>query len=152
MLSALAAYAIRPGLAGAGQTCQLGIAANALWCRGNAEVLDRWVRNRWPGVSSVLSLRRGLHYSHTSVDSGRAGGRRVDGSETVDMQGSSKAAEGASGASSPRHKIYCFEWARGIAAAMVVLIHVMTGIMDNYPIEVVGGGVASLSGLCCNWC
>lgn len=35
-------------------------------------------------------------------------------------------------------KIPCFEWARGIAAAMVVLLHVTQGIMTNYPIERVG--------------
>lgn len=48
-------------------------------------------------------------------------------------------------------RVLCFEWARGIAATMVVFLHVMSGITDNYSMEAIGG-VASLSGLfwtCC---
>ena len=38
----------------------------------------------------------------------------------------------------PRKTVLCFEWARGFAAAMVVLLHVTQGIMTNYPINVIG--------------
>jgi surface polysaccharide O-acyltransferase-like enzyme len=37
-----------------------------------------------------------------------------------------------------RKTVLCFEWARGFAAAMVVLLHVTQGIMTNYPINVIG--------------
>lgn len=40
--------------------------------------------------------------------------------------------------SKPRKTILCFEWARGFAAAMVVLLHVTQGIMSNYPISAIG--------------
>ncbi|MDY5272483.1 MAG: acyltransferase [Tractidigestivibacter sp.] len=41
-------------------------------------------------------------------------------------------------ATKPKKTILCFEWARGFAAAMVVLLHVTQGIMANYPISVIG--------------
>lgn len=37
-------------------------------------------------------------------------------------------------------RVLCFEWARGIAATMVVFLHVMSGITDNYSMEAIGGG------------
>lgn len=37
-----------------------------------------------------------------------------------------------------RKTVLCFEWARGIAAAMVVLLHVTQGLMAIYPVEAVG--------------
>ena len=36
------------------------------------------------------------------------------------------------------HKVYYFEWLRCIGAAAVVMIHVTSGIMDNYPVAKVG--------------
>jgi len=39
-------------------------------------------------------------------------------------------------------KVFYFEWARCLAAAMVVLIHVTSGIMDNYSVAEVGTGRA----------
>ena len=37
-------------------------------------------------------------------------------------------------------RVLCFEWARGLAATMVVFLHVMSGITDNYSMEAIGGG------------
>lgn len=42
------------------------------------------------------------------------------------------------GVAAHRRTILCFEWARGLAAAMVVLLHVTQGIMTNYPINAIG--------------
>ena len=50
------------------------------------------------------------------------------------------AAKKESGATAGSGKVLCFEWARGIAAAAVVLIHVTSGIMSAYPVEAIGGG------------
>lgn len=41
-------------------------------------------------------------------------------------------------ATKPRKTVLCFEWARGVAAAMVVFLHVTQGIMTNYPISAIG--------------